>query len=670
MLLNDNDDNDDDDDNSNPKNSILVVDDTLGRLSREHVCLWGGTSKQTCRMVWWDFFVNAKPLKDRDTALESGVNRGNTAVYLESTKRQHVNTTEVDKVDTGPPERTTSNVFKRTLRKLSSDTGKKSRKLRSIAWTAVCGVVLLFVGFMLFVVGMSLGRRFSGKVDDVINTEFTYQNMQSILYAISVCFSAVFAVLAIASVQTLYVQEKKLEVYQYGARNTLQAGKGTLWSSKQMKVFIMVMNVMYIVSACYFVLQIIATWSLVLWYRDLNSITQPALSPEEEIQQILATSAGTNLTEEMTEQYLNNITERFQTFFLDQTPLNDMTAAEILCPGLFCVNLDALSFVTSDECICNATTIDSVNEWSAQARTYYIIALVGACLLFLSILVLGMRSMLAGSKAKLRVSHWEFVAPMLLSHDNIGAHEPRPSRHASWEMLVDQRRDQRVNSNQPKAPVYVDTPAGIMIDSEAMGESIPVDVDTYFPTVDLHDIEKGTTTSEFSTDSPESSKTGQRDKPSRMSSRVRMVQFDNKGASQTALKSTTQDSTVDEVLSNTFNHSEEIKELGDAESVTKPRRSLRLHMLPTQEDTHNPTRPKVLFSMEPEPRGKKSSIVSAYATNESHVIDTYRTAISSIVIDRQSSGAESSSKRSTSQHTSESGPASDHGDTNPFLYRN
>ena len=175
------------------------------------------------------------------------------------------------------------------------------------------------------------------------------------------------------------------------------------------------MNVMYIVSACYFVIKISATWSLGLWYKGLHSITEPALSPEEEVQQILGTSGESNVTQQAVEDYIRTITEEFNSF-LNQSSLDNLAAAEILCPGLFCVNLDALSFITSDECICNATTIEAVYAWSAQARTYFITALVGACLLFLSTLILGMRSMLAGSKAKVRLSQWEIVAPMLVPH--------------------------------------------------------------------------------------------------------------------------------------------------------------------------------------------------------------------------------------------------------------
>lgn len=604
-------------------------------------------------MGWWsDIFVSPGKRAASRTAVESGMNRGDTAIYLQSTDGNQVRTTEAEKmvqrVDS------TSNVFQRTLRRFSTNAGEKSR-LRSIAWTAVLGVLLLFIGFVAFVVGMSIGRRYMGKVDNVINTELAYQDMQSILYAISVCFSAVFAVLAIASVQTLFSQEKKLDVYRYGARNTLKTSKGGLWSSKRMKIYIMVMNVMYIVSACYFVLQIVATWSLVLWYRDLNSITEPALTPEEEVDQIFEkTSATSNVTKETVDDYLGNITREFEIFF-DQTPLGNLTAAEILCPGLFCVNLDALSFVTSDECICNATTIEAVNGWSAQAHMYFIIALVGACLLFVSILILGMRSMLAGSKVKVRVSQWELVAPMLVPHDAAG---PRPSRHSSWDLHVDHPREQRVHSNQPKASLYLETPAGIMVDT---GDSVPFDIETYFPTVDLHDIEQGEHSDLSVYSCADSDDLNKRLDVTRASSRKRSVQFDGACSSKMP-NSGTQVTSVVEAISTTSHPIKVEQEHGDASSATKVGKPVQKDRI--SDESFISTRPRVLFSMEPDPREKRSRVVSAYNVNGS--IQKQDTV--SLVLDRLSSGAGSSSKRSTSQHTSES-QASDNCDANPFLYR-
>jgi hypothetical protein len=601
-------------------------------------------------MPLWDVVASRGHRRPERENVEVGVNRGTAPIYLEPVKLQmsNSNTTEAEKVqdgvDSGP------NVFQRALRKFSTEDGEKGGS-QSIAWTAVIGLFLLFAGFVLFVVGTSVGRRYAAKIDTAINTEFTSQEMQSILYAISICFTAVFAVLAIVSVQTLLIQEKKLDVYRYGARNTLETNKGRLWSSKQMKMYIMVMNVMYIVSACYFVIQISATWSLVLWYKDLHSITEPALSPEEQVQQILGTSGESNVTQQAVEDYIRTITEEFNSF-LNQSSLDNLAAAEILCPGLFCVNLDALSFITSDECICNATTIEAVYAWSAQARTYFITALVGACLLFLSTLILGMRSMLAGSKAKVRLSQWEIVAPMLVPH---GSPVARSNRHSSWDFHVEHRiRDQRVNSNQPKASVYLETPAGGMPDSEQ--ESI--DINTYFPAVQIPDIERGAK-SELSIHSSTDSGDFKRRRHRAVSSHA--DHNDGAASSSDMSNGASQMSQVVPVVSNSIYRKDENEDihLDDASSAIKTRSSMEEGRV--EGNGNITTRPRVLFSIESDSRAKKSTVVSAYkAENSIHQQQTV-----SMVIDRLRTSSECQSKRSSSHHTSE---ASD-GDINPFLHR-
>lgn len=600
-------------------------------------------------MAWWDFLLSRGKRPERE--VEVGVNRENTPMYLESNKDLKINTTEVEKTQIG--EDSAPSVFQRTLLKFSTEDGERGIS-QSIAWTAAIGLFLLFAGFVLFVVGTSVGRHDSGKIDTAINTEFTFQDMQSILYAISICFTAIFAVLAIVSVQTLYIQEKKLDVYRYGARNTLETNKGRLWSSRQMKIYIMVMNVMYIVSACYFVIQISATWSLVLWYRDLHSITEPALSPEEEVRQILETSGESNETQQAAEEYIRVLTDDFYTF-LNDTPLDNLTAAEILCPGLFCVNLDALSFVASSDetnCICNGTTIQAVNKWSAQAQTYFIIALVGACLLFLSILMLGMRSMLAGSKAKVRLSQWEIVAPMLVPH---GSPVPHPTRHASWDLQIDRHlRDQRVDSHQPKPSVYLETP-GVMPDS-ARGS---IDIDTYFPAVQIPDIEQG-----ISYEPPVYSSTDSDDFKRR---RYRAVSSDVDhtigGASSSSGVSNPRSQTsqaVAVISKSIFGRGNDDIHLDDASSAIKMGGSMERDNMAG--DAAVNSRARVLFSMEPESGAKKSTVASAYQAKNS--LEKQKKV--SIVVEKLRSASESLSKRSTSQHTSE---ASDNGDLNPFLYR-
>lgn len=104
------------------------------------------------------------------------------------------------------------------------------------------------------------------------------------------------------------------------------------------------------------------------------------------------------------------------------------------------------------------------------------------------------------------------------------------------------------------------------------------------------------------------------------------------------------------------------KEHGDASSATKVGKQVQKDRI--SDEASISTRPKVLFSMEPDPREKRSRVVSAYNVDES----IQKQATLSLVLDRLSSGAGSSSKRSTSQHTSES-QASDNCDANPFLYR-
>lgn len=637
-------------------------------------------------MAWLDFFLShARPFSPRENSatLENGMNRGDTAMYIGSmTRNVQNNTTAVEKLKTSRRDSNKSSIFTRAKQRFSTNDEEPSKKrksrLRAIAWTAVIGVILLVVGFMLFVVGASLGRRYTEKINSAIDTEFAYQNTQLILYVISVCFSTMFAALAIASVHILFLQEKKLDVYRYGARKMAKTGKGSLWSSKRMKVFITVMNILFIVSACYFVIQIVATWSLVLWYRDLNSMSEPALSLDEDIQLILESSGVTNVTEQTVEEYLTTLTEDFQRV-LNESSFDNIITNEIVCPGLYCVNLESVSFITSDECICNETTIDVINHWSAVASLYYIISLTGACSLFLSILILGMRCMLAGSKVKVRLSHWEFVAPMLVAQD----HGSSPSGNSSWDGSSDQIRI-RTDSNKPKHPLYMGTPMGILGtggDAEEMGESAPIDIDTYFPTVDLEYVEQGMSHSDISFGSHASTRKAPMVKNDEnqigVLSRERTVQFESGSTgglaahsnSRKILNNIIQTGAVGQSISGSMAQSSysatNKKEYGDSSNVTKDLPSIQDIASMSKEDPKDMARPKVLFAAQPDLRDKKSRVVHAYESNRQREAERYYMDTSA---EEVHSSAESSSKRS-SHHTSDSGHLTDNGDINPFLYR-
>lgn len=221
----------------------------------------------------------------------------------------------------------------------------------------------------------------------------------------SICLSAFFAVLAIVCVHVLSLQERRVSVYTFGGRNLEE--KGVLWSSKKMKVFIVALIGMFVVSISYLVLEIGATWSLCLWYRDLlvRISTRHSLvgahTPCYASTRSHSTACG-NFAQYATDDLVSGSNEAAP---------NDAIDRLLDCPGTRCLNLKAISFIVTEACVCDPKTIFEVHRLSKSAVRNFYIALGGASGLFVGMLMLGMLCALAAAQLRLRIDHWEQFLP-------------------------------------------------------------------------------------------------------------------------------------------------------------------------------------------------------------------------------------------------------------------
>ena len=242
-------------------------------------------------------------------------------------------------------------------------------------------------------VGVSFANKYTNRIYKELNTSFTRTRTFSALFVSGIVLSCFFAILSFFAVHVLFVQEMKMEYRRYGLVKPKKNLPGT-WTSKRLTWYIKLLAALYILASCWYVLEVAGIWGLYLWYGDVSSASQ---SVEEQL-------ADQSLTAEEEAQ-------------IDEDFANLGNSASFLCPSLYCLDLKAIAFINSQQCVCNSTTVANVHGWTIEAQKFYIVALVGAGLLFLATLILGMRCMLAGAKVQIRLQHWEYMQPVLLSTD-------------------------------------------------------------------------------------------------------------------------------------------------------------------------------------------------------------------------------------------------------------
>lgn len=292
-------------------------------------------------------------------------------------------------------------------------------------------------------VGVSFASKYTNRIYKELNTSFTRTGTFSALFVSGIVLSCFFAILSFFAVHILFVQEMKMEYRRFGLVKPKKNLPGT-WTSKRLTWYIKLLAILYILASCWYVLEVAGIWGLYLWYGDINSASQTV---EEQL-------AHHSLTAEEEAQIQDDYA-------------NLGNSAVFLCPSLYCLNLKAIAFINSQQCVCDSTTIGNVHGWSIEAQKFYLVALVGACLLFLATLILGMRCMLAGAKVQIRLQHWEYMQPVLLSADmENGRNRERTS---SAERMGRQRNS-----------VVVETPEGVFIAEGQQRDSEPL----YFPEVE------------------------------------------------------------------------------------------------------------------------------------------------------------------------------------------
>jgi len=378
--------------------------------------------------------------------------------------------------------RITTNLPSRRKRRGSQDHEVENQnmpksKCQLVPWTAVVGGVAMIIGLLMFVISGSLAHHYSRNIFNALKSSFSSKELFSALFIVAQVVSGIFVILSIVSIYVLFKQEMKMEWRRLGmvkGSDNMQEIPGLRgWTSKRMLQFIIGLSFVFTLAACWYVVTIVGSSTLIIVYNELEVSTSPY--------NITESYPDAPLDAAVIEKEVDSLIFEFRdTLNVSRFDLEDIE--RILCPAISCVDFSSISYVASDECVCDPATLESVSAWAYQAKTWYIAALVAACLMFLSASALGLRCMIAGATIRVRLKHWEYMQPVLVASDGRDIdhqHEPRLSQSSE------------LGGVPPQRPKFLQTPEGVIVGNGGMDvHQMHVDFERYFPTTEQEDIDE------------------------------------------------------------------------------------------------------------------------------------------------------------------------------------
>mmetsp|Transcript_2074 Transcript_2074/g.4284 ORF Transcript_2074/g.4284 Transcript_2074/m.4284 type:complete len:649 (-) Transcript_2074:66-2012(-) len=411
-------------------------------------------------------------------SLEEGIHRGDHAAYVP----------DHSTMDSGwaPQPRALSirrlatNLPTRRKRRGSKDHEVENQsmpksKWQLVPWTAVVGVIMMIIGLLMFVISGSFGHHYSRMIFNGLQSSFSSKKLFSALFIAAQVVSGVFVILSIVSIYVLFKQEMKMEWRRLGmvkgSDNMHEIPGLRGWTSKRMLQFIIGLSFVFTLAASWFLVTIVGASTLVIVYNELEISTSPYNITES--YPAAALDAG------VIEREVDALIVEFQNT-LNASQFNLEEVERILCPAISCVDFSSISYVATEECVCDPATLESVSNWAHEAKSCYIAALVAACLMFLSASALGLRCMIAGATIRVRLQHWEYMQPVLVASEG----RPIDQRH---ERTRSQSSD--LGGLRPQKPKFVQTPEGVIVGDGGLDvEKMHVDFERLFPTTEQEDI--------------------------------------------------------------------------------------------------------------------------------------------------------------------------------------
>lgn len=410
-------------------------------------------------------------------SLEEGIHRGDHAAYVP----------DHSTVDSGwaPQPRALSirrlatNLPTRRKRRGSKDHEVENQsmpknKWQLMPWIAVLGVIVMIIGLLMFVISGSFGHHYSRMIFNALQSSFSSKKLFSALFIVAQVVSGVFVLLSIVSIYVLFKQEMKMEWRRLGmvkgSDNMHEIPGLRGWTSKRMLQFIIGLSLVFTFAACWYVITIVGAATLVIVYNELEVSTSPY--------NITESYPDAALDVVVIEREVDALIVEFQNT-LNGSQFNLEEVERILCPAISCVDFSSISYVATEECVCDPATLESVSNWAHEAKSCYIAALVAACLMFLSASALGLRCMIAGATIRVRLQHWEYMQPVLV---------------ASEGRAIDQRHERTRSQSsdlgglRPQKPKFVQTPEGVIVGDGGLDvEQMHVDFERLFPTTEQED---------------------------------------------------------------------------------------------------------------------------------------------------------------------------------------